>query len=52
MADNYFRVSEWRIPNVPTLARYERVDGVVKEVGRLVEEEVLDKERLAKLLQL
>jgi hypothetical protein len=48
--DNVFRSSKWNVPNVPTLARYERLDGEVKEVGRLIEEEILDKERFKKLI--
>ena len=36
--------------NVPALVRYERVDGVTKEVGRLIEGEILDGGELAGLL--
>jgi len=35
---------------VPALVRYESVGGVTKEVGRLVEGEILDGERLASLV--
>ncbi|KAF1938026.1 hypothetical protein EJ02DRAFT_38315 [Clathrospora elynae] len=40
-----FRI-DWNIRNLPTLSRYERSsDGKVKEVGRLVEGELLDEKR-------
>nr|ACG47569.1 thioredoxin-like protein 5 [Zea mays] len=42
---NVYR-AKWNVNNTPTLARYERVDGKVKEVGRLVEAEILDSKRL------
>jgi hypothetical protein len=35
---------------VPSLVRFEAVDGVVKEVGRLVEGEILDRVRLGKFI--
>ncbi|KAL4939691.1 hypothetical protein BDV06DRAFT_224806 [Aspergillus oleicola] len=37
---------KWGISCVPTLVRYEVVDGEVREVGRLVEGEILDRGRL------
>ncbi|KAH8694175.1 hypothetical protein BGW36DRAFT_430195 [Talaromyces proteolyticus] len=46
---NVFR-TKWNVNSVPTLARYERVDGKVKEVGRLVESEILDQKKLKKLI--
>ncbi|KAH8763093.1 hypothetical protein F5883DRAFT_498583 [Diaporthe sp. PMI_573] len=46
---NVFRTI-WNVHNVPTLVRYERVDGEVKETGRLVEGEILDKGRLKGLV--
>ncbi|KAF2437250.1 hypothetical protein P171DRAFT_373896 [Karstenula rhodostoma CBS 690.94] len=42
--------ADWDIQNVPTLARYERADGKVKETGRLVERELLDESRVRALL--
>lgn len=48
--DNVFRTSKWNVPNVPTLARYERVDGEVKEIGRIIEGELLDKDKVDKLI--
>ncbi|OLN97158.1 Thioredoxin domain-containing protein C21C3.12c [Colletotrichum chlorophyti] len=42
---NVYR-TKWNINNVPTLVRYERVDGEVRETGRLVEGEILDEQRL------
>ena len=36
--------------NVPCLVRYEKRDGKVVEVGRLIEAEILDAERLKGLL--
>ena len=46
---NVFRTT-WNVNNVPALVRYEHVDGVTKEVGRLVEGEILDEGRLARLV--
>lgn len=48
--DNFYRTN-WNINFVPTLARYERVDGEVKETGRLVEGELLDKKRIYDLIK-
>ncbi|PVI01794.1 hypothetical protein DM02DRAFT_335622 [Periconia macrospinosa] len=48
--NNVFR-TKWNVHNVPCLVRFERgEDGTVKEVGRLIEEQVLEKEKLDKLL--
>jgi hypothetical protein len=46
---NIFRTT-WNVNNVPALVKYERVDGVTKEVGRLIEGEILDGEKLAGLV--
>ncbi|KAH9863989.1 hypothetical protein J1614_009922, partial [Plenodomus biglobosus] len=40
----------WQINAIPCVVRYERVDGVVREVGRLVEGEVLEEEALRALV--
>ncbi|QSZ31110.1 hypothetical protein DSL72_000673 [Monilinia vaccinii-corymbosi] len=48
--DNVFRTT-WNVDNVPTLVRYERVDGEVKETGRLVENEILNQGSLNDLVQ-
>ena len=42
--------TKWNIPGVPTLVRYESVDGTVKETGRLGEEEMLDEKTLSKFI--
>ncbi|KAM0690846.1 hypothetical protein Q7P36_009615 [Cladosporium allicinum] len=47
---NVFRTT-WNVNNVPALVRYERVDGVTKEVGRLIEGEILDGEKLGGLVE-
>ncbi|KAB8292885.1 hypothetical protein EYC80_007251 [Monilinia laxa] len=47
---NVFRTT-WNVHNVPTLVRYERVDGEVKETGRLVENEILSQKTLNGLVQ-
>ncbi|KAI9147241.1 Thioredoxin domain-containing protein C21C3.12c [Paramyrothecium foliicola] len=46
---NVFR-TKWNVNNVPSLVRYERADGQVKETGRLVEDEILDEQRLKAFL--
>jgi hypothetical protein len=46
---NAFR-TEWKVNNVPALLRFEKTSEGVKEVGRLIEGEILDQERLEKLL--
>ena len=38
--------TKWNVKAVPTLVRYQRVEGNVKETGRLVEGELLDQEKL------
>ena len=47
--NNVFR-TKWNVNNVPTLVRYERVDGKVKETGRLTENEILDGQQLQALI--
>lgn len=47
--DNVYRKS-WNVGGVPTLARYERVDGRVVEVARLDEHGIMDEKRLQALL--
>jgi hypothetical protein len=49
--DNAFR-TRWSVHNIPTLARYEKKDGRIQEVGRLKEGEVLDEKRLQELLKI
>jgi hypothetical protein len=49
--DNAFRTN-WNVHNIPTLARYEKKNGTVEEVGRLTESEVLDEKRLQDLLKI
>jgi hypothetical protein len=46
---NAFR-TKWNLNAVPSLVRFEAVDGVVTEVGRLVEGEILDRVRLGKFI--
>ncbi|KAL4881686.1 hypothetical protein BJY04DRAFT_218127 [Aspergillus karnatakaensis] len=46
---NVFRTN-WNVKATPTLIRFESVDGGVKEVGRLVEGELLDRKRLKAFL--
>ncbi|KAL2839094.1 hypothetical protein BJY01DRAFT_219412 [Aspergillus pseudoustus] len=46
---NIFR-TKWNLTAVPTLVRFESVDGTVKEVGRLVEGQILDRARLSKFI--
>lgn len=41
----------WNVHNVPTVVRYQRVGGEVRETGRLVEAEVLDQKKLQELLE-
>ncbi|SPN98659.1 related to Thioredoxin domain-containing protein C21C3.12c [Cephalotrichum gorgonifer] len=43
--------TKWNVHGVPTVARYERVDGEIKETGRLVEHEILDSKLFAALVQ-
>ncbi|KAJ5662000.1 uncharacterized protein N7477_009616 [Penicillium maclennaniae] len=42
---NVYRTT-WSTKNIPTLVRYQQVDGEVTETGRLVEGEILNKERV------
>lgn len=37
---------KWEVKAVPQLVRYSRVDGQVRETGKLVENEVNDDEKL------
>ncbi|KAJ5155454.1 hypothetical protein N7492_008257 [Penicillium capsulatum] len=46
---NAYRTN-WAVNNIPTLARYQRVNGVVSETGRLVEGQILDKDGLRKFI--
>jgi hypothetical protein len=48
-ASNVYR-TKWNVRSTPTLVRYERVDGTVKEVGRLEEAEILDSKLLKDLI--
>ena len=48
-AKNVFR-TKWNVHNVPALVKYERVGNQVKEVGRLIEGEILDSSKLQKLV--
>ncbi|EFQ36446.1 hypothetical protein CGRA01v4_10429 [Colletotrichum graminicola] len=49
VATNVFR-TKWNVHNVPTIVRYERLDGEIKETGLLVEAEILDEKRLKELI--
>ncbi|KAJ5199642.1 hypothetical protein N7472_004846 [Penicillium cf. griseofulvum] len=42
---NVYRTT-WGTKNIPALVRYQQVNGEVTETGRLVEGEILDKQRL------
>jgi hypothetical protein len=42
--------TKWNVNAVPTLVRYQRIDGEVKETGRLVEGELLDQKKLKELV--
>ncbi|KAH6674796.1 thioredoxin-like protein [Halenospora varia] len=46
---NIYRIN-WNVHNVPTLVRYQRVDGEVRETGRLVEDEILNEKKLSGLV--
>lgn len=46
---NVYR-TKWNVNAVPSLVRYELVDGSVKETGRLVEAQILDRGRLSKFV--
>ncbi|CAG9984459.1 unnamed protein product [Clonostachys byssicola] len=47
--DNYFR-TKWNIHNIPTVVRYELRDGKVQEIGRLIENEVIENNNLQSLV--
>ncbi|KAK7180417.1 hypothetical protein DPSP01_001807 [Paraphaeosphaeria sporulosa] len=42
--------TKWNVNAVPTLVRYQRAGAEVKETGRLVEDELLDQEKLKELV--
>lgn len=42
--------TKWNVNAVPTLVRYQRVGGEVRETGRLVEGELLDQKKLNELM--
>lgn len=42
--------TKWKVNAVPALVRYQRVDGEVKETGRLLEGELLDQKKVAELI--
>jgi hypothetical protein len=46
---NVYR-TQWKVNNVPALVRFEMTGEGVREVGRLVEGEILDGERLRGLV--
>lgn len=46
---NVYR-TEWKVNNTPALLRFEKTGEGVKEVGRLIEGEILDRERLERFL--
>ncbi|KAI9367995.1 hypothetical protein BJX61DRAFT_251323 [Aspergillus egyptiacus] len=46
---NIYR-TQWKLSCIPTLIRFERVDGNVQEVGRLVEGEIVDRAKLEKFV--
>ncbi|CRG89212.1 hypothetical protein PISL3812_06248 [Talaromyces islandicus] len=43
--------TDWKVSGVPTLVRYERVDGKVKDVGRITEVEILDQEQFKNFIK-
>jgi hypothetical protein len=47
--NNVFR-TVWKVNNVPAVIRFEKTGEGVKEVGRLIEGEILDEQRLASLV--
>lgn len=47
--DNVYR-TKWSVNSVPTLVRFEQVDGDIKETGRLVEGELLDSKAFKKFV--
>ncbi|KAL4805657.1 hypothetical protein BDV18DRAFT_139604 [Aspergillus unguis] len=46
---NVYR-TRWNVNSVPTLVRFELIDGSMKEITRLVEGEILDRTKLEKLV--
>jgi hypothetical protein len=40
----------WKVNNVPAVVRFVKTSEGVKEVGRLIEDEILDEQRLASLV--
>ncbi|KAJ5584213.1 uncharacterized protein N7459_004013 [Penicillium hispanicum] len=42
--------TSWNVTNVPTLVRYQRVNGAVAETGRLIEGQILDKAGLQEFI--
>jgi hypothetical protein len=47
--NNIFR-TVWKVHNVPALLRFEKTSEGVQEVGRLIEGEILDEQRLNSLV--
>lgn len=47
--NNVYR-TVWKVNNVPALLRFEKTSEGVKEVGRLIEGEILDEQRLISLV--
>ncbi|KAJ6147452.1 hypothetical protein N7497_009434 [Penicillium chrysogenum] len=45
IVENVYRTT-WATKNIPALVRYEKVNGQVTETGRLVEGEILNKQKL------
>ncbi len=48
--NNVYR-TKWNVHNVPTVVRFETVSGVVKETGRLVEDEILNEKKLGNFIR-
>ncbi|KAE8392902.1 hypothetical protein BDV23DRAFT_150156 [Aspergillus alliaceus] len=46
---NVYRTT-WKIPCIPALVRYERVNGETVETGKLVEGEILDEQKLREFI--
>jgi thiol-disulfide isomerase/thioredoxin len=46
---NVYR-TKWNVNNVPTLVRFENVNGTVNETGRLVEGDILDRKKLGEFV--
>ncbi|CAI4212365.1 unnamed protein product [Parascedosporium putredinis] len=43
--------TKWNVHNIPTVVRYQRVDGKIQETGRLVEGEILNERKLSALIK-